>query len=259
MTQPSHKTSGKHFPLRLFTVAALGFVLSIAQLLFLPANTSTSVYILQFCALILFLIVLYVADKYYRKSEKLLSTQQTQFDTEKEVWKTEKRQLIKKLGDYEQKENEDKRFASYQDKMLKKIFNDDKSIRDRHHLLHLLSETFRAGAAILYKETEPLGHFVVEQSYALPEDYHPMDFTAGQGFNGQAVLDQAPLVIRDADEAMLPVTSGLGQSQSVCLYLLPVIIDTRCKYLIEMVTFHEAEIDKMWNEIATQLVEKHIL
>jgi hypothetical protein len=258
MTQLSQKTSGKPFPLRLFTLATLGFVLSIAQLLFLPANTSTSVYILQFCALILFLLVLYVADKYYRNTEKLLSALHARLAAEKEVWEGEKEQLTEKLADYEQKENEDKRFASYQEKMLKKIFNDPKSINDRHHLLHLLSETFRAGAAILYKETEPLGHFVVEQSYALPEDFQPKKFVAGEGFNGQVVLDQTPMVVYGPDADMLPVTSGLGQSESVCLYLLPVIVDGRCLYLIEMVTFHEAEIDKMWNAIATQLVDMHI-
>jgi hypothetical protein len=177
----------------------------------------------------------------------------------KEAWDSEKSLLLKRLEDYEQKENEDKHLASYQEKMMKKLFSHPKSAKDRHHFLHLLAETFRAGAAILYKETEPLGQFVVEQSYALPEDYYPKAFAAGEGLNGQAVLNQTPIVIRDLDEGMLPITSGLGQSESVCLYLLPVIIDDRCKYLIEMVTFHEADIDKMWNEIATQLVDKNIL
>ncbi len=259
MTPFNNKTSGKNFPLRIFIIAGLGFVLSIAQLLFLPKTTSASVYVLHFCALILFLLVVYLADKYYRKTERQLATQCDLSEKEKEAWTGEKSLLLKKLADYEQKENEDKRFASYQDKMLKKIFADPKSIKDRHHFLHLLSETFRAGAAILYKETEPLGQFIVEQSYALPEDYHPKAFAAGEGLPGQAVLNQAPMVVRDLDEAMLPITSGLGQSANVCLYLLPVIMEDQCKYLIEMVTFHEAEIDKMWNEIATQLVDKHIL
>lgn len=255
----SQKKSEKNFPVRLFTMAGLGFVLSIVQLLFLPEKTNASVYILHFCALILFLVVVYLADKYHRKSEKQMASQQRQFDYDQEAWDSEKRLLLNKLADCEQKENEDKRSASYQEEMLKKIFNDQESINDRHHLLHLLSETFRAGAAILYKETEPLGQFVVEQSYALPEDYQPKAFAAGEGLNGQAVLNQTPMVVRDLDEAMLPVTSGLGQSERVCLYLLPIVQNDRCKYLIEMVTFHEAEIDKMWNQIATQLVDKQIL
>ncbi len=259
MTQFRYKTSGKNFPARLFSVAGLGFVLSIAQLLFIPTRTTASVYVLHFCALILFLLVVYLADKHYRKTERQLLTQRDLSAKEAEAWAGEKRLLLKKLADYEQKENEDKRFASYQDKMLKKIFNAPKSMKDQHHFLHLLSETFGAGAAILYKETEPLGQFVVEQNYALPEDYHPKAFSAGEGLNGQAVLNLTPMVVRDVDEIMLPVTSGLGQSKNVCLYLLPVIIEGRCKYLIEMVTFHEAEIDKMWNDIATQLVDKHIL
>lgn len=259
MTQHSQYSSPKNYTLRLFAMAGLGFVLSIAQLLFLPPNTSASVYILQFCALLLFLLVVYVSDTYYRKAEKRWSQLQSSIEREQQAWQAEKNQLLEKLAEYEHKENEDKRFASYQDKMLKKIFNDPKSISDRHHLLHLLSETFRAGAAILYKETEPLGQFVVEQSYALPEDHQPKNFSIGEGFNGQAALDQSPMVIRDADEDLLPIASGLGHSSHVCLYLLPVVIDKRCKYLIEMVTFHEAEIDKMWNQIATQLVEKHIL
>ncbi|GAO31767.1 GAF domain-containing protein [Geofilum rubicundum] len=255
----NHKIPGKNFAVRLFVFAALGFGLSMAKMLFFPSQTVAMVYILDFLALLLFLIVVYTADLYYRKSEKQLSQQRALFNKEKEAWADHKNLLIRKLSDYEQKEKEASQFASYQEKMLKKIFSDPKSIQDRHHLLHLLSETFRAGAAILYRETEQLGQFVVEQTYALPEDYHPNNFEAGEGLNGQVVNERTPMVIHDLDEAMLPVTSGLGQSEGACLYLLPVVLDDRCKYLIEMVTFHEAEIDKMWNEIVNQLVDKHIL
>jgi hypothetical protein len=259
MNPLNHKISGNNFAVRLFLFAALGFGLSMAKMLFLLPQTVALVYILDFLALILFLLVVYTADHYYRKTEKQLSLQRVLFNKEKEEWANDKNLLLRKLSDYEQKENEARRFASYQEKMLKKIFSNQKSIEDRHHFLHLLSETFRAGAAVLYKETEQMGQFAVEQCYALPEDYHPKAFSAGEGLNGQAVNNQSPMVVHDLEETMLPITSGLGQSESVCLYLLPVIMDGRCKYLIEMVTFHEAEIDKMWNEIATQLVDKHIL
>jgi hypothetical protein len=255
----NHKISGKNFAVRLFVFAALGFGLSMTKMLFFPAQTMAMVYIFDFLALLLFLIVVYMADHYYRKTEKHLSLQQAFFEKEKEEWADSKDLLLKKLSDYEQKENEARRFASYQEKMLKKIFTDQKSITDRHHLLHLLSETFRAGAAILYRETEQIGQFVVEQTYALSEDYHPNNFEAGEGLNGQVVTNRKPMVVHGLDETMIPIASGLGQSESVYLYLLPIVMDERCKYLIEMVTFHEAEIDKMWNEIATQLVDKHIL
>jgi len=259
MKKQKSNIAGMSFPWNLFITTVLGFVLLITQLVLLPEGTNTNYYILNLVTIIIYLLVVYLTDKYYRKTKAQIKKQENISKEEKETWKAEKELLQKTLAEYERKENEEKKFASYQDKMLKKIFNDKKALKNRHYFLHLLSESFRAGAAILYKETEPSGKFTVEETYAIQEDYQPKPFEAGEGLNGQTIINKRPMVIKDIDQSILPITSGLGETKNVYLYLLPIIIEDKTKYLIEMTTFHEAEIDKMWNEIATQLVEKHIL
>jgi hypothetical protein len=68
-----------------------------------------------------------------------------------------------------------------------------------------------------------------------------------------------PVVADNVDNGMLQIYSGLGSSSKGWLYCLPIVKDGHCIYLVEMLTFSEAGIDKMWNEISARLVEMEIL
>ena len=171
----------------------------------------------------------------------------------------EKEKLQEKVALFEEKENDAIRFASYQERMMRQIFENKSILKDKHRFLHLLSELFQAGAIILYKETELNGHFDVEASYAVPEEFQPQSFVAGEGLNGQAAVDGVPRVVEDIPGHFLPVSSGLGHSSPVFLYLLPVMKEGRCTHLFEVATFVKSDIEKLWQEIAGRLVEKRIL
>ncbi|HHU59107.1 MAG TPA: hypothetical protein GXZ39_12535 [Bacteroidales bacterium] len=245
--------------LQVFFLAALAFGLVIGKLLLLPASTPAGLYILEFLALLLFLAIVYLADMNYRMADKQLTKSKEQYQSERKDWNSEKELLKERIAAYEALQNDAQRFASYREKILKELFEGSRSKTDRHHFLFLLAETFKAGAAVLYRESEPEGTFIVEESYALPEDFEVAPFSKGEGLNGQAVADAQVKVVSGLDEEMLPISSGLGQTNGRWLYLLPVCKDGHCTHLIEMVCFQEVEVEKMWNEIASRLVSQAIL
>ncbi len=244
---------------QLFFCAGMGFAFSFAKLFLLPKDTVPMVVAMETLSMLFFLALLFVAVLYFQKREKELKTSEQNYNKEKEKWKQENKYLKGLIDDYERKENETKRFASYQERMLKKLFSGNDAISDRKYFLHLLASSFSAGAAILYKEDKQSGTFTVEESYALPEDFTPKPFEPGEGMNGQAVTEMKPVVADNVESGILQISSGLGTSSRGWLYCLPVIKEAHCIYLVEMITFSEAGIDKMWNEISARLVEMEIL
>lgn len=243
----------------LYLLGAAGFGLALLKVLLCSSQLTPKVFLLEFCSLLFFFALVFLSDKSIRS----FRSHQHMVDKEnKELLrrlKMEKELLQEKVAAYEEKENEAHRFSSYQEKIMKQLFENKSLLKDKHRFLHLLSELFQTGAIILYKETEPKGHFDVEASYAVPEDYHPQPFVEGEGLNGQTVADGVPMVIEDIPDHFLPVSSGLGHSAPVILYLLPVIKNGRCTHLFEMSAFVKNDIERMWEELSTKLVDKGIL
>lgn len=258
MKTPKNQFWNAKFSTLVFSLAGFGFACNLAKMLLLPENTNALVFSLEALAMLFFLALLFVAINCQKQHEEWIKEGKETSAKNIKTLMDENEDLKKRIAEYELKENEEKRFASYQEKMLRKIFSDGKSATDKEHFLHLLAESFAAGAAVLYKESEPSGQFIVEEVYALPEDFIPQPFVLGEGFHGQAVQDLSPIVVSSIDADMIPVASGLGNTSTGWLYCLPVIKEGRCVYLIEMVTFKEVEIDKMWNEISTRLVDMKI-
>lgn len=245
--------------LKLYVPALIALMVAIVKYLVAPPSVSGYFYMLESVTFMLFVLAIYLIDNQYRKTNNALSALEADFKSATTDWENQKRELQEKLSAYEEKEYASQKFASYQEKVMLKLFRNDIKKGDKHHLLHLISEVFQAGALVLYKETEPKGHFDVEQSYALPEDFTPASFTAGEGLNGQAVSDGVPMLVADLPEGYFQISSGLGASSKGYLYLLPVVKNGECKYLLEMITFHNTEIEKMWHVISEKLIDKGIL
>ncbi|MGQ1945626.1 hypothetical protein ACT3CD_00820 [Geofilum sp. OHC36d9] len=243
----------------LFIFAGVAFGLAMLKILLFSPVVGLWYYFVEFGALLLFLCVLFIADVSIRNYKKVVESLSKEKQDMTEIWRKEKEALLKRLSYFEERDNEIKRFASYQEKMMRRIFDEGHVAKDGSHFLHLLAEVFQASAAILYKESEPNGQFVVQATYAVSEDFHPEPFSVGEGFNGQAAADKAPMVIDDIPEAFLSVSSGLGELPASVLYLLPVVKEGHCTYLIEMASFKKNEIERMWNDLSARMVEEGIL
>ncbi len=241
----------------LYSVGIIGVLLIMIQLF---GNTSTSVAkILETLNLIILLAIIFFSDIIIRKlfSEEAKCSEET-----REIIKNlqqENSNLTDKIEKLEDKENEALRLSSYRDRVILELLNSKQKIKDRHNILHLFSEIFQAGLIILYKESKQNNQFVVEATYAVPEDYSPSVFELGEGLNGQAAKDGAPMVIENIPEDYISISSGLGKTKNVTLYLLPIMKEQKCIYLVEMLAFSNNDIAKIWSDIAEKIVEKEIL
>ncbi|TCO10946.1 hypothetical protein [Natronoflexus pectinivorans] len=257
----STKLHKKHpFLVKIFSFALSMVILTVVKYLLFPESFSALFITFDISALIILLTILYITDRYYRESSNLIENLKTSFEQEKTEWDNERQSLRIKLKEFEDKENAATKFSSYQEKILKQLFESGKKSLSQHNFLHLMAEIFQAGGIILYKQTEPEGQFIVEETYALPDDFKPNPFSKGEGLNGQAVEDEKAIEIDEIPESYFFINSGLGSAPGNILYLLP-ILDTKNqnKYLIELITFKKSQIVKMWSNIAAKLIENKVL
>jgi hypothetical protein len=245
------------FLVKIIALAIIAFALAILKYVLYSSTINASFLIIDILSLLAFLTILYITDLFYRTSTNKLNNNKLEFENAQSNWNNQRERLKQRIDELEERENRSRNFASYQEKVMQKLFN--QKIRDQHHFLHQLSEILEVSAAILYKESNPEGHFNVHQCYAVPEEFNPQPFIINEGINGQAASEGKPIVVKDIPTDYLHVSSGLGDSKKGTLYYLPVIKNNKCIYLIEMVTFKETDIEKIWENISARIVEKGIL
>src|SRR5919197_888695 len=65
----------------------------------------------------------------------------------------------------------------------------------------------------------------------------PNRFTVGEGLVGQAALEQKSILITEAPEDYIKITSGLGSAAPVNLIVLPVLFEDHVMAVIELASF----------------------
>ncbi|MDG5799389.1 hypothetical protein QA597_03335 [Marinilabiliaceae bacterium ANBcel2] len=250
------KNRDNNFIITLIAFSTTGYLLFLIRNIILPVDASPLYHIIGITALLLFLGVILIAEKNNKKLKSQITELEKELIKRDEKYKSEIEQLSKNLEEYEKEKNESKKFASYRDKMLKELFS---KARGDHNFLHLLCESFQAGAALLYKLDEQCNKFIVQESYAVPEDYNPPTFNYNEGLSGQAAKDQMPMEVEDIPGDYLSIESGLGKSKGSCLYILPVNKNDKTVFIIELLTFKKSNIVKMWGDIAKNIIKNRIL
>ncbi len=251
--------SDKHFQKWLFLIAGGAFGLSLLKNVFLDQHPGIFFYMLELLAFVFFLLAFFICDKNHQLANKRMKEAQLQKEQEVLGLKEKIEDLKATINRYEEIQNEATRFASYQDKIVRKLLDNRKAKENKHHLLFLLAELFHGMAAVFYKKEEPKELFVVEESYGLPEDFTPQSFKAGEGLHGQAVEEGKPNRIEEIPEEYVEVNSGLGKSGQYFLYMLPIVNENECYALIEIMTFRETDVQRLWPGIMGQLVKHDVL
>jgi hypothetical protein len=248
-----------NFQTWLFLLAGIGFVLSLLKNLFLTQHPGAGYYVIEILAFMFFLTAFFVCDKNnYILSKRIREIEQENNERlEKDESKI--RELKEIINRYELEKNESTHLATYQDKIIGRIVSDKIVYHDKHHLLYLISELFHGMAAIMYKKDKPSGKFNVETIYGMPEDFEAEAFDEGEGIHGQAVKDKKAGLIEDVPPDYISVSSALGQSNSYFLYMLPVVNNDECTRLIELMTFRETEVERLWPGVMVKLVEKEVV
>jgi hypothetical protein len=251
--------SNDFFQKWLFLLGGVAFVLSLLKNCFLEQHPGIYFYMLEFMAFLFFLAAFYLSDRNNQQLRSKINDAETYFEEEKEKLYTKIKEFEDIVSGYELRQNEAIRFASYQDGVIEKLVRDERVYSDKHHLLHLLSEIFNGMAVIFYKKDEPSGKFIVESTYGLSDDFNTQPFEEGEGLHGQAILEGKASLIEDIPEDYVEVNTGLGNSREYFLYLLPILKNNGCTGMIELMTFREADVLKLWPVVMDKLVVGNIL
>ncbi len=241
----------------LYIIGSIGIILFLLKVFTYGYSGFFNTNLVEIILLLIFVSLLFYSDKVIRNICKEANIKLNSSNENYKKLEAENLQLKEKIKEFEDKENEALRLSSYRDIIIQQITQ--KKIKDKHNLLHLLAEIFQAGVIVLYKEIEQKQEFDVEATYAVPENFEPSSFKLGEGLNGQAAKDGKPMVVDNIESEYIAISSGLGKTEQGSLYLLPVMKDDKCIYLIEMLAFVEEDVSKVWLDLSNKLVEKEIL
>lgn len=104
---------------------------------------------------------------------------------------------------------------------------------------------------------------VITQTAAFAYDrrkYNQKTIEIGEGLLGNVYLEKKSVYLKDIPNDYLEITSGLGQSNPRCLYIMPLMVDDDVLGLIEIASFNEFEkhhidfIEKVAESIAATFV-----
>jgi GAF domain len=104
-------------------------------------------------------------------------------------------------------------------------------------LLKKMAKEFSIVQGVFYVFNKKEKNYKVISSYAFMSEEKPEAFFAGDGLNGQAVLDKKIKIIEHIPEDYRIVLSGLGESKPTKLYLIPLIDVNKTLGLVEISTF----------------------
>lgn len=119
-------------------------------------------------------------------------------------------------------------------------------------LLKKTASEFSIVQGVIYVFNKKETHYTSLSTYAFMREEMPAPFVAGEGLNGQAVIDKEIKIIHQLPEDYRIVLSGLGESKPNYLYLIPLIDENKTLGLIEICTF------KMLSEGRLKILEQLI-
>ena len=98
---------------------------------------------------------------------------------------------------------------------------------------------------------EPIYRLI--SSYAFKERKHVTNtIRLGEGLIGQAILEKSPIILTDVPSDYIRVTSGLGESTPLNLYVLPISFEGDVKAVLEIASF------KLYSEAQQGFLEELI-
>jgi hypothetical protein len=103
-------------------------------------------------------------------------------------------------------------------------------------LLRKMAQEFSIVQGVFYSFNKNEKKYTATSSYAFMREEKPKAFIAGNGINGQAVIDKEIKIINQIPEEYRIIISGLGESKPTNLYLIPLIHADNTLGLIEIST-----------------------
>jgi two-component system, chemotaxis family, sensor kinase CheA len=124
-----------------------------------------------------------------------------------------------------------------------------------HLFLSKIVPLMDASHALIYvkdlneKSMEPI--YKLFSSYAYLERENDIkSFKPGEGLVGQAILEKAPMMITEVPSDYIRIQSGLGGSEPLTLYIIPISFEGEVKAVIELASF------KAFTSLQQSLIEE---
>ena len=129
--------------------------------------------------------------------------------------------------------------------------NNDSSKGSCHFILRALSSQFDLCCGLVYLKQKHSEEFCVEGRYAIADDVDVANIRFGEGLSGQVLKDGEPACFSGVP--YLKAFSGLGNSQKLHLYILPLVTNNSVVGVVELGSFEELPIIPIWNGLKDEL------
>jgi hypothetical protein len=98
------------------------------------------------------------------------------------------------------------------------------------------------GGIYLTEERAGEEFFMLKGCYAYErEKFVDQTFSIDEGLLGQAYKEKEPIVLLDVPNDYIKITSGLGEANPNCIFIVPLINDDKVNGVIELASFNEIE------------------
>lgn len=238
-------------------ILGLGFIVKD----FIISSTLSAHYItLEISILMMLLGVFYYFDRVITNKIYLIEQSNQEIQNLKAQYAKRESQLLSKIMKLEEREREEQLLSIHKKKTVQRFVSHVRTESDddvNDSILPALSTIFEIVAGVFYWYNDNKNEFESKSVYGLERDMKVKPFVSGDGFCGQAVFDRSIIVIDESkikDDEWV-IQTGLGQHCPRFIYCIPILDESNVYGLLEIATFKHADVDKIWNELSSKIIE----
>lgn len=124
-------------------------------------------------------------------------------------------------------------------------------------LLRSMAQCYEICGGIAYMKNDETGQFDYAGEYALVEKPALHSIDENESIVGQVITSGKVATYKDLTSDELVAMSGLGKTQKVILYILPVKKNSQTVAIIEVASFNKLAIAEIWSDIDNQLLTEN--
>lgn len=124
------------------------------------------------------------------------------------------------------------------------------------YLLKAMTECYEICGAIAYQKNFETGEFEYAGEYALKKHEEIKSINEKDGFIGQVIESGKAMKLEDVPADCFTVISGLGQTETIQLYILPIKVKSEIVAVLEISSFTKLAVVDIWNEIDSLILSE---
>jgi len=242
----------------LLILGGLAVVFLLLKFILFPDPFTNVVYVNEFIAYLLIILLVYVADFKFRQfQQKILTIEKTLHD-ELESSQIRETQLLKQINLLEDKSQNDTH-SSITKEQLARLFqgvSTSKNLNEYSEIfLQSLAASYEIGSALIFWLQPHTSQFICTGKFAIPDAQVINPISTGEGLGGEAIASKREVIISNVPTDYFETASSLGTHLPLLLYFLPIIKENEVIGLLEIASFRDIDVAHHWHDINTKLVK----